>query len=301
VTGRELVRRTRGVAHVASPRYWRWRRFLSQLTLDPDGLARPVPEPTDRDFIICGCPRTGTSLLNAVLHQPPRSLTVMEPWDGMRLPPAELFRSLREEIDRTGRLGRGKLDARALSVDGQVRWRREGAEPIPVETVDGYLLGIKWPGFWRYLELLPTTRFLVCLRHPVEVIASFKRVGGRLAQGLEYDIAFNAKMNEEVKWTKDVTLRRIEFFDYVHERILPHLSRSNVLPVRYERWFTEPHQVLEEISRFLGEDLRDTRAVIREPEHRNDLDARDLAFIRERCRTATALGYATAAATSGTD
>jgi hypothetical protein len=225
----------------------------------------------------------------------------MEPWDGMRVAVKELFGSLREEIDRTSQLTRGKLDFRALSSDGDVRWRREGALREAVQTIDDYMLGVKWPAFWRYLELLPNTKFLVCLRHPDEVIASFKRVGGRLSEGQEYDIAFNMSMNQELKRTRDVALRRIRFFDYVHERILPYLSRPNVLPVRYESWFTEPQRVLEEISDFLGTDLRDTRALIREPEHRFGLDANEQALVQEHCRTAAALGYAAAAPTPGTD
>jgi hypothetical protein len=260
-----------------------------------------MEEPSERDFIICGCPRSGTSLLSALLHQPPHSVVVMEPWDGMRLPAKELFGSLREEIDRTGHLTRGKLDFQALSSDGDVRWRREGTLPEAVQTVEGYALGVKWPAFWRYLEFLPNTKFVVCIRHPAEVIASFKRVGGRLSQGLEYDIAFNWRMNQELKQTRDGALRRVRFFDYVHERILPHLSRPNVLPVRYERWFNEPQQVLEELSHFLGSDLGDTRALIREPEHRVGLDPTEQALLREQCRTAAALGYAAAPSASGKD
>jgi hypothetical protein len=301
VTGLEARRLVRAGTHVISPRYWRWRRFLRQLTLDPDRLLPPVEEPTERDFIICGCPRSGTSLLSAMLHQPPRSVVVMEPWDGMRVPPMELFGSLREEIDRTDHLTRGKLDFQALSSDGDVRWRREGALPEAIRTMGGYMLGVKWPAFWRYLEFLPNTKFLVSLRHPAEVIGSFKRVGGRLSQGLEYDIAFNRKMNEELRRTRDVALRRVRFFDYVHERILPYLAHPNVLAVRYERWFSEPDQLLDEISQFLEVDLRDARALIREPEHRVSLNTNEVTLIQERCRTAAALGYATAAPVPGTN
>jgi hypothetical protein len=217
----------------------------------------------------------------------------MEPWDGMRVPPDNLFGSLREEIARTGRLTRGKLDFDALSADGEVRWRREGTLPEEVRVIDGYQLGVKWPAFWRYLEFLPNTKFLVCLRNPAEVIASFKRVGGRLSQGLEYDIAFNRRMNEELSRTRDLALRQIRFFDYVHDRILPHLVRPNVLAVRYERWFVEPERVVEELSRFLAADLSTPRALIRPPEYRIGLDPSELVLLQEECRTAEALGYST--------
>lgn len=288
-----ILDRGRRVGHIISPRYWRWRRFLSQLRLDPGRLARPLEAPGAGDFIICGCPRTGTSLLSAMLHQPPTCLTVMEPWDGMRLPPAELFASLREEIGQTGRLARGKLDIGAMSADGEVRWRREGAA-VEVETrPEGYLLGVKWPAFWRYLDLLPDTRFLVCLRHPAEVISSFKKVGGRLAQGLEYDIAFHHAMNAELRETRDVALRRVQLFEYIHRRILPHLSRENVLAVRYERWFTEPEAVMREIRGFLQTDLIMPNIVIRRPGEPAELNPGEELLISQYCQRTPAIGYST--------
>lgn len=292
MTVSRALRRALGGLHLVSPRYWRWKRFLSNLTLDPDALPRPVEAPGERDFIICGCPRTGTTLVAAMLHQPPTCLTVMEPWDGMRSPPAELFRTIREEIDERGVLSRGKLDFDALSADGEVRWQREGVQPTRVATLDGYSLGVKWPAFWRYLDLLPDTRFVVCLRHPVEVIGSFRRVGGRLGLGLEYDIAFNRRMNEELATIQDVSIRQVRMYDHINRRILDHLERPNVLAVRYERWFTEPDVVLEELSAFLDVDVTRPSAVIRKPEAATTVDDRDLAAIRQHCSTAEPLGYA---------
>ena len=122
------------VAVTISPKHRKWRRLLRSLTMDPDSMRHPVPEPTARDFIICGAPRSGTSLLAAVLYQPPRVVTVMEPWDGMRLPPADLFASVREEIVQTGWLQKGRLDVEALRSRGEVRWGRDGEFPHPVAT-----------------------------------------------------------------------------------------------------------------------------------------------------------------------
>ena len=79
--------RFRDAAGRLSPRRRRWERFLQALPLDPSELEVPLAPPGRDDFIICGCPRTGTTLLAAVLFQPPRMVTCMEPWDGMR-PPA---------------------------------------------------------------------------------------------------------------------------------------------------------------------------------------------------------------------
>lgn len=275
-----------------SPRYRRWKRLLRSLTLDPDALARPVAAPSDRDFIICGCPRSGTSLLCAALYQPPSVVTVMEPWDGMRLDPADLFASLRAEILATRKLTRGRLDVGTLEREGSVRWGRDGAYPHSVATEPGFLLGVKWPAYWRLIELLPETRFLVCLRHPADVVASFRRQGGGLREGLEYDIPFNRAMNEQLlAATPDPALRRILLYDHVNGRLLPNLDRPNVLPVRYERWFTDPDALLAEIGSFLGVDLGSGPARIHAPEGDSGMPPDELEFLAAQCRTGAELGY----------
>jgi len=292
MTTRDWETRLRASAGRFSPGRRRWTRFLQSLPLDPERLALPLKSPGDRDFIICGCPRTGTSLLAAALFQPPASVTVMEPWDGMRLAPADLFASLRKEIESTRQLARGRLDVDALYQGGKVRWRPEGG-PVPLPAVDAdFALGVKWPGYWRYLGLLPRTKFLVCLRHPLEVISSFKVAGGRVAQGLQYDTAFNARLNSELKLaTRDMAERRVLLFDYVHERLLPRLNDPNVFVVRYERWFDEPGHLLGELSEFLGCPLDDTRVVVKRSETTDVLDRDERRMIAATCRTAEPLGY----------
>jgi hypothetical protein len=283
-----------GLVRALSPRHRRWRRLLSSLTLDPDQLLRPIEPPGDGDFVICGVPRSGTSLLAAILYQPPSIVTVMEPWDGMRLPPAELFASLRKEIDEIGWLGRGRLDVSSLLRAGAVRWGRDGEFPHRVDTVPEYVLGVKWPAFWRYLDELPRTKFLVCIRDPVSVISSFAKTKGRLGQGLEYSVPFNRKMNQELAdAATDPSLRRILLYDYVNSRVLPHLSDPNVMVVRYERWLTDPDGLMTDLGQFLGVNLRPSPANIRVPAV-PQLPPADLSLIRQHCKTAHALGYAIA-------
>lgn len=229
-------------------------------------------------------------MLSALLFQPPEMVVCMEPWDGLRLPPAALFASIRQEIAQTGMLSRGRLDVPALAT-GEMRWHRDGAGVYPVEVDPGYLLGVKWPGFWRYLDLLPQTRFVVCVRHPFDVIGSFEQTGGRLAAGLEYDVAFHRRMNRELKrTTADVGIRRALLYQYVAERILPHLHRPQLLLIHFERWEREPVRVLTEISSFLEVELAPQPQVsIRVPERRTDSEGTDL--IRRYCPSAIDLGY----------
>ncbi len=284
--------RARAVARALSPAHRRWRRLLAGLTLDPDRLERPVDEPGTRDVMICGSPRSGTALLTAMLWQPPDAVAVMEPWDALRLPPAELFASLREEVERAGRVARTRLDVTALEQGGRVVWCRDGERPVSVRVDADWTLVVKLPAFWRYLELLPDTRFLVCLRDPYETVASYAGTGGRLADGLEYDVPFNRAMNDElVAATDDAAERRALLYEYVNRRILPHLARPNVLAVRYERWWTDPDAQLREISAFAGVDISEAGALIGPARRRPALDPHQVEAIRRVCRSAETLGY----------
>lgn len=246
---------------------YRWRKILASCRLNPSELLRPLAEPTPDDFIIAGCPRTGTSLLAAVLFQPPEVITSMEPWDGLRMPPADLFASLRAEIETTGELSRGRLDPQAVRDTGQVKWQRDRETSSQVDMCPVFQLGVKWPAFWRYLDLLPDTRFLITFRHPLEVLSSFERKGGRLASGLDYKVSFNTEMNNTLlAATNDPLERRVLMYEYIYSRILPHLERPNVLAVRYERWFGDPEGLCREISAFLGITNLEPNVQIKEPQ-----------------------------------
>lgn len=288
-----VLRRTRQAVRAASPATLRARRFLAGLPLDPEaGEPAGTPAPGPRDFLVCGCPRTGTALLTAALFQPPRAVTAMEPWDGMRVPPGTLLRSLREEVATTGHLRRGRLDLDALTRQGAVRWSGDGATPLRVDLDPDGLVGVKWPVYWRYLDRYPDTKFLVCVRHPEEVVLSFQQAGGRLARGLDYPTRFNARMNADLRAaTRRPALRRVLLYDYVNSRLLPMLDRPNVFVVRYERWFTEPGTLLKELGEFLGADLTATPVRIRQREHQARASNRDRQLLRAHCHTAGPLGY----------
>jgi hypothetical protein len=273
----------------ALPSHRRWRRILRSLDLDPDELSRPVERPGERDFLVCGSPRTGTALLAAALWQPPGVVCVMEPWDAMRLAPAELFRSLRAEIDG-GVLARGRLDVAALS-DGAVRWTRDGERPVAIAMEPSWQLGVKLPAFWRYLDLLPDTRFVACVRAPEETIASYRATTGRLREGLEYDARFNEALNAELlAATDDPAVRRVLLYDRANEAVVANMHRENVHVVRYERWFDDPGGQRRDLEAFLGVDLPRLPRIERSSVPTLPPDELDL--VRRECRTAAALGYA---------
>jgi len=278
----------RDAARAVSPGRRRYQRLLASCALDPTTLALPLAEPGPNDLIICGCPRSGTALLAAALHQPPTMVSVMEPWDGLKLAPERLFSSLRTELDG-GQLVRGRLDLDALRIDGSVTWQPDGDRSYTVETTADTLVAVKWPTFWQYLPHLHTTRFLVCVRHPAEVLASFVTQPGRLADGLEYDVAFNRDLNRELGQIAALDERRLALYDRVNHTVLEHRHRANVHLVHYEDWQNDTPQVLDRVSDFLGRDLTRSQAVIESPNQ--SVDQADRAAIASRSTTARALGY----------
>jgi len=180
-------------------------------------------------------------------------------------------------------------------VDVEVRRVVVGAvhlEDADVGAARPWLLGVKWPGYWRYLGRLPGTRFIGCLRDPTEVIASFKAAGGRVAEGLQYETRFNCDLNRDLlEVTGDPALRRVLLFEYVHRRLLPHLGRPDVLVVRYERWFQDRDALMGEIGQFLGRTMTPGRVELRKSSTVEVLSPRDRELIAAHCSTAAELGY----------
>lgn len=263
--------------------------FLQGLSYVP----RPSEVPTSpRDFIICGSPRTGTTLAAAQLFQPPTVTTVMEPWDGLRFPPHALFASLREELAQ-GVLRRGRLDVAALRTDGRVAWTHEGT-PFELDPTSSELLvGIKWPAWWQYLDALPDTKFIVCLRHPFEVLDSYRRTGGRLREGSDHPVAMNRAVNARVRASgRSLAVRRATLYETINRYVLGYLDRPNVYPLRYERWRSESDALREEMSDFLNTDLGPWPAKFR-PSEPVAVGRRTKEIVRRHVPVARQLGYLT--------
>lgn len=281
---------------LASLREWvhpdarRFRRFRSSFTLEPGRIPRPLEEIGERDVIICGCPRTGTSLLAGLLFHPPAIVSVVEPWEGLRQPPSGAFRAIRADIEASGRLDHGTMDLPLLVESGRVRRVEEGTGGIAVDVQPDFTLAIKWPTWFQLLPLLERSRFIVCTRDPYDTIASFVAIGGSLRRGLDYDVAFNREVNAQLASIRDLAERRVAMYDMINEVVLQHLGRSNVLEVRYERWFSEPTAQWSEIGRFLDMDLPPLGLELRQESKRELLTDADRAAIA-RSTTAARLGY----------
>ena len=80
-------------------------------------------------------------------------------------------------------------------------------------------------------------------------------------------------------------------FEYVHKRLMPHLTNPQVLVVRYERWFDDRDALLGDISGFLGCDVTARHVELKRSATVGVLSPRDRDLIARHCSTAAELGY----------
>lgn len=274
------------LASRVSPRHGEWQAILDSCRLDPASVG-PSQTPGDHDVLVGGMPRSGTALLTSMLHRPPESIAVMEPWDALRMPPRDLFASLRREL-AGGTLSRGRLDYSAVA-DGGVGWTRDGERTWPMDYLDSTTVIVKFPTFWQYLDRLPDARFIMCVRHPAATLSSFAATGGRLARGLEYDVRFNHALNQRLEaGSRDSTHRRALLYAEIAAAIIDARDRPNVFVVRYEDWTTRPDELLADLESFVGVDLRPPR--IRIGRSRKE-EPSDLGSLKDDLTVAAQLGY----------
>ena len=247
----------RTVLRATSPRHRRWHDLLTSCTLTPDAVTA-AHSPGPRDVVICGCPRSGPALAPAAHQQPPTMATREGPWAGLRRAPDALFAPIRRDL-ATGTQRRGRLRLDLLEAEGDVAWQRDGERSFPVRLAPDGLVGVKWPSYWQLIGRLPRTRFVVCVRHPDDVVRSMAATGGRIGEGLDYDTAFTADLNHRLLRTAPTAPeRRLAMYDEVYRHVLDHADEPNVFLLHYERWADDSQAVLEELSGFL--DVREGEA-----------------------------------------
>lgn len=209
-------------------------------------------------------PRSGTTYLAAVLHNPPAVVTISEAggqWKqlmkayGRTTRVFDIFSDYREKILRGEKVytlegtpgfeGRQRIDT----------WNQKKIER-KIKANHDFKLGMKNPEV--FLELLPVfreagTKCVITARHPVSVINSWvKKVQKRLSKGRTIEGTFaNGECITYDSPSEDPVQRRIDLHNHFAELITNHLTDPNVMLIRYEDWFTDKAQA-ERICRFLG-------------------------------------------------
>lgn len=263
-----------------------------------------APMPRDRVFLLTGLPRSGTTYLAAVLHEPPRVICQSEArgaWKRAWRADADDSEILRILASLRGDVAQGRP---MPTFEGTAGYRGEGRvdtwnQPKQDRVVDadpGFHFGAKNPEI--FLDWLPRWRRLgfrvvVTLRHPAAVINSWLgRRAARLAAGRSVEGVFgNGEATTFTAPEGDPLDRCIALHEHLSRSIVDHVEDDGVLLVRYDHWFTD-HDLIGGIRRFLGlpESGPPSPAPMR-PEPPRHISASDVERIRVGCVHAEALGF----------
>jgi hypothetical protein len=299
--------------------------FLSDLMQHHSGwteLAKPNPRRhtasrlprQDRTLLITGISRSGTSYLcslidahsNAVgLNETPELVTALKggltPWS---LP--QYLRRVRSDI-LDGKPVRNKVKDGQVISDTAEEDRFDTYQPS-VETHDFVIAAKNTFAFLSSLERLRQVmrrgRFVICVRNPIDTIASWKASFTHLRQadltirpvgGLD-DPNLPPRRREaldEIEATQNLAIRRAKLWRYLAERILDDRTNGHIL-VRYEDLVADPQAVLARLLDGLSAGtLQEGWQAPRPRDRRSVLDAEDLDAIRAICAPAAAeLGVA---------
>lgn len=270
--------------------------------------SHPLPE-----MIITGMPRSGTSYLCNILHRMTNCVVINEPVE--IFPPlmnqpvpwgvATFYRNLRRDI-LEGKPIKNKLHHGEIVEDTLLNDERSTYFP-KVRSPD-FVLATK--NTLTYLSRLddirramPDARVVVCVRNPIDTIASWKSSFPHLQNA---DIqafpvghpkdpflgGWQQKMTSEISRIQDVSVRRAALWRYLAELIVA--QGDCIVLIKYDDLITQPSRTLKKIFKgwYRCPPLLETIAPgSLRAQKRSELDENDLQAIRSLCsQGATDLG-----------
>jgi hypothetical protein len=259
---------------------------------------RPAPE-----LVITGISRSGTSYLCNLLHRYGNCVVINEPPDvheplGSQEVPWGLgtfYRRLRADI-AAGRPVRNKLHLGRVTEDTAVN--QEVHEYLPAVESGDFILGTKntiayLHHLHRIRRALPDARLVVCVRNPLDTIASWKTSFPHL-RAVDFSVRVQGRPDDpwlplhqqaelrDIDALADLPTRRARYWNFLAQRALD--AAGSALIVRYEELVTDPLAVLGRV--LAGWDPGELREPIaRSPVrgHRSALEPADLRAIRALC------------------
>lgn len=244
-----------------------------------------------------GPPRSGTTYLSAVIHDPPRTITVSDP--------AGMWKRYYATHGRSEAILTELDDFRARIVAGDPTPTLEGTAGYAGENrVDtwnqkkksktyrvnaGANIGFKNPEiFLAHLPIFIAARLptVITVRHPEAIISSWKNSDPRRPLGFA---------NGDSLIHKAIGLeaidRRIDLLSHMTDLIIAAKDAPNVLVIRYEDWFDNPP--ISELTEFLSLDKPFSLQPRLIAPDQVSLEQTELELIRERLTNYQDLGYPT--------
>jgi len=277
--------------------------------------ARPSGTDQSRTILITGISRSGTSYLCSLLdrysncvglNETPELVSALKsprtPW---ALP--AYLRSVRADV-LDGKPVRNKVIDGAVIADTAVRDALATYHPAVDDSC--FVVAAKntfafLSSLGRIRRVMPRARIALCVRNPIDTIASWKTSFDHLAKadlsirpvGHAHDPWLPAHWKAallEIESVQDLALRRAMLWKYLAERVIENTHHCDML-VRYEGLMADPEAVLAELLHGLpAGSPRDALPPPHPRNRRSALDVRDHEAIRNICtEAAVTLGLAT--------
>ncbi|HEX6611959.1 MAG TPA: sulfotransferase [Hyphomicrobiaceae bacterium] len=275
-------------------------------------LAKPAPRrhtasrmpQQERTVLITGISRSGTSYLCSLIDAHSNAVGLNETPELLRalkgsLPPWSLpqyLRRVRSDI-LDGKPVRNKVKNGQVISDTAEEDRLGTYQPsveshefvVAAKNTFAFLSSLA-----RLRHVMPQARFAICVRNPMDTIASWKASFAHLRQadftirpiGGPDDPNLSPRWREaleEIEATHDLAVRRAKLWRYLAERILEDRTNGHML-VRYEDLITNPMAVLGKLLDGLpAGTLTGLWQAPRPRDRRSVLDAEDLEAIATIC------------------
>ncbi|MGH8232980.1 MAG: sulfotransferase family protein [Rhodanobacteraceae bacterium] len=291
---------------------WPWQRPRSRMA---DGRVHRNPR-NDRDLIISGIPRSGTSYLCKLLEGFDNVAVINEPrivFDWLRYSPDPwtvpiLHADLRRCID-TGEPVENKLDTRGeltedTAVEESVRdYRprlRDANWVLATKNTLAYMARLE-----GILRLMPEARVVLCVRHPLDTLASWKGTFAHLAAGDPSNVPvggladpfLSAQLRDGLQVIAslpEAAYRRAAWWRLLAQEVVR--WRERVVIVRYEDLVADParesQRALGPLARAAGRPRIELKPSPARTSRRRKLDDADYDAVATQCAdVASLLGY----------
>jgi hypothetical protein len=264
------------------------------------------------DVVITGIPRSGTSLLCRLLHDLPDCVVVNEPAEIFEpLTQCEnpywlalFYRDLRQKIqggeEIENKLAHGRVVEDTSVHDARVRYRPSVGRPdflLGTQNTLAYLARLR-----VIMRAMPNAPVVLCIRHPLDTIASWKWSFSHLREVRlqDFPVAYcenpfltgvERRRLQAIAETESVAVRRALLWAHLAETVIEHAG--HVVLIRYEDLVAAPDT---ELARILAARVpleRSRPPITLQPRsHRGLLDQADLDAVSDLCRSPAAeLGF----------
>jgi len=260
-----------------------------------------------KNLVITGIPRSGTSYVCALLNGIENTVLVNEPIEALQFLRNDSSHTLAEYYVRTRDSILKGIPIQNKIVDGKFIEDTHDADircDYTPEVKDAsFVFGSKntfvyLVGLEKIREQLPDAVILACVRHPYDVIASWKRVNFPHLKNanpmffVDYASNQESKILARIGGVEEIETRYALLWDYLAQCIIRRVD--NLVLLKYEEFVVDPARHLTAVYSVLGVNLQHMPEMpVSEARMRRDvLSAAEVDAIRRYCSDSAAyFGY----------